>query len=94
MKNDMIYPMYYRKEGRCLKAISSTVAYVITLPPQAIVPLRDVVTFPSNERLVEEVSKMNEATDQTWREFLFEFYRGVNTEHQIAAKLRSEQLMP
>ncbi len=90
----MSSPTIFRKEGRCLKVISATVAYVITLPPQSLVPLRDIVTFPDNERLKEEISKMEAGTDDTWQEFVVAFYRGVKEEQDTYSKVRAQMLKP
>lgn len=80
----MIYPSYYRNNGRCIKVLTPTVVNLITLPPDAPVPLRDIVTYPSTALLLEELKTYSPSNADTWKGFLFEFYRRVKAEHELA----------
>lgn len=72
----MSYPLYYRKDGRCLKRISDTDAREVRTPhsPKDLLPLSmsDVI-FLSKERLDKEVEEMEEVDQACFEAYIISF---------------------
>lgn len=79
------FPAYYRKAGKCIKVMGPTQARVIILPPESMVPERFTSSYPSSERLAEEIAGMNASSEQEFKSFLITFYQGVAAEREILA---------
>lgn len=73
----MDYPIYYRKENRCLKRETDTTAIEVKVPEsyrQALPTSHGQVTFPDKERLDEEVSKMELVNQEIYEGYLYKFF--------------------
>lgn len=73
------YPRYYRKDGKCIKVISPTEGRIIELAPQVRIPLRSIIT--EKDRLDKELEGMTACDSETFKNFLFTFYKQVKEEH-------------
>lgn len=73
-----------------MKVVSESQAKVIILPPDSTVPERFTDTYPSPERLQEELSTMDPVEEETFRDFLFGFYHGVRKEAAALSHVRQE----
>lgn len=75
-----------------MKVVSATQAKVIILPPDATVPERFTDTYPSPERLQEDLSRMLPANERTFRDFLLTFYDLVIDERQALHRAQRAEL--
>lgn len=82
----MEYPKFYRLNGRCMKLISESEAYQVTLVPDFMVPLRTVITGP--ERVQEELRGYEETTVEVWEDFCATFRSQVREEAQVKNQRR------
>lgn len=90
----MSYPTFYRKDGRCLKRSSDTVAREVRTPagPKDTLPLSmSDVTFPTKERLDKEVAEMEEVDQACFEAYILSFIGKVEmyvakpmTEYKLA----------
>lgn len=74
-----LYPQYYRLKTRCLKRLGDTTTTEIVIPEanQPIPLCHQNVTYPSKDRLDEEVQKMEASNQQTYESYLCEFFQGA-----------------
>ena len=76
----MEYPKFYRLLGQCLRQDSPTEAWIITLPPQSKVPLRQHVKDANPEHIDLLKKGMTATTAEDFKSFVFGFYQSVAQE--------------
>jgi hypothetical protein len=90
----MEYPLFFRHKGRCIRQDGPTEAWIITLPPDAKVPLRQHLVTDSAEYIEHLKEGMQPTTAEHFRSFLFTFYRSVGEEYQRASGLQISASSP
>lgn len=84
------YPKFYRNGGRCIRVDSDTRTWTIILPPEIKVASRYPTTYPSAERLQEDLRDMEEVGEDIFKSFLFTFYQTVASERETMNQQRQQ----
>lgn len=84
------YPKFFRSGARCLKRTDDTNTVEIILPePKKRLPLsHSPSTYPSKERLDEEVKKMEVVDQVTYEDFVIAFSEAANQNRAVINEIR------
>ncbi len=87
------YPKFYRKDGHCLKRETDTTAMEIRIPdPEKYLPLvHQPTTYPSKERLDEEVSRMELVDQDVYEDYLGTFFAQARENSSVLNNIRQNR---
>jgi hypothetical protein len=91
--NEMNYPTYYKLATRCLKRESDTTAIEVKIPErdQNLPTIHHIVTFPSKERLDEEVAKMEKIESEKYEEYLATLFQAMQKNREKYQQIKQER---
>jgi len=92
----MEYPQFYKKGNRCLKRESDTTGIEVQVPePGKKLPLiHTPVTYPSAERLNQEVATMQPCDQLVYESYLFTFFQQADSNRQALTAVREKRKLP
>lgn len=87
------YPKFYRKEGYCLKRESDTTTIEVRVPaPHQSIPLSHIPgTYPTKERLDDQVASMEEVDQDVYEDYLGTFFAQARENSGVLSSIRQKR---
>lgn len=92
--NPSEYPRFYRKAGTCVRQDGPTETWSITLKQDSKVPCRWHTTYPSPDRLQQELRGYDLVDVQIFKDFLTTFYQEVAAERDLVNSWKISRQVP